>query len=197
MRRRRRTHAVPQSAADSRPATTRGRRPARQPARQPGPSWTRFGSTAVTAVGLLLVLIGLGIVVSDLPAEPGPTPATGPLPITFGHALDPDTYLVTAPADEFHPADPFAYSVNPPVHPGVEQVYVAVVKYQAGVEVVLQSPTPERLLPAPASFGYETTTADLIQLFGYGRFTMRIYLDPAGPVYAQGRFEVVEPAVPR
>jgi hypothetical protein len=151
----------------------------------------------VTAVGLLLVLIGLGIVVSGLPNQPTPTPASGPLPITFGYALDPDTYLVTEPADAFHPADPFAYSVNPPVHPGVAQVYVAVVKYQAGVEVVLQPPTPERLLPAPASFGYETTTAELIELFGYGRFTMQIYLDPAGPVYAQGRFEVVEPAVPR
>ena len=194
MRRRRRTQAVPQSAAASRRATTRGRRPAGP---VPGSSGTGLGSTVVTALGLVLVLIGLGIVVSDLPAQPAPTPASGPLPITFGYALDPDTYLVTAPADEFHPADPFAYSVNPPVHPGVERVYVAVVKYQAGVEVVLQSPTPERLLPAPASFGYETTTADLIQLFGYGRFTMRIYLDPAGPVYAQGRFEVVEPAVPR
>jgi hypothetical protein len=150
-----------------------------------------------TAGGLLLVLIGLGIVVAGLPANPSPAPPSGPLPIIFGYALDPDTYLVTGPAEEFHPADPFAYSVNPPVHPGVEQVYVAVVKYQAGQEIVLQSPTPERLLPAPVSFGYQTTTADLIQLFGYGRFTMRIYLDPAGPVYAQGRFEVVEPAVPR
>ncbi len=54
-----------------------------------------------------------------------------------------------------------------------------------------------RLLPEPVSFGYETTTADLIELFGYGRFTMKIYLDPAGVVYAQGRFEVVEPALPR
>lgn len=151
----------------------------------------------VTAVGLLLILIGLGIVVSGLPAQPAPTPPSGPLPITFGYALDPDTYLVTQPAEEFHPADPFAYSVNAPVHPGVDQVYVAVFTYRAGQEVVLQQPTPERLLPSPASFGYETTTADLIELFGYGRFTMRIYLDPAGPVYAQGRFAVVEPAVPR
>jgi hypothetical protein len=71
-----------------------------------------------------------------------------------------------------------------------------VIQYRAGQEVVLQQPTPERLLPDPVSFGYKTTTADLIELFGYGRFTMRIYLDPGGPVYAQGRFEVVEPAVP-
>ena len=151
----------------------------------------------MTAIGLLLIVIGLGFVVSGLPTEPAPTPPTDPLPITFGSALDPDTYLVTHPTDEFGPTDHFAYSVNPPTHPGVAQVYIAVIQYQAGQEVVLQSPTAQRLLPAPVSFGYETETADLIELFGYGRFTMRIYLDPAGPVYAHGRFEVVEPAVPR
>jgi hypothetical protein len=192
MRRRPRSQAVPHPTAGARPGT-RGRRATRDQ----GPAWTRFGWTLATAAGLLLTLIGLGIVVSGLPTDPSPAPPSGPLPITFGYALDPDTYLVIQPAEEFHPADPFAYSVNPPVHPGVEQVYVAVVKYQAGQEIVLQPPTPERLLPAPVSFGYQTTTADLIALFGYGWFTMRIYLDPAGPVYAQGRFEVVEPAVPR
>ena len=56
---------------------------------------------------------------------------------------------------------------------------------------------PRRLLPEPASFGYKTTTNDMIELFGYGRFTMKIYLDPAGPVYAQGRFEIVEPSLPQ
>ena len=101
------------------------------------------------------------------------------------------------PPSRFEPGDPFAYSVNPPVHPGVPNVYVAIVTFRAGSEVVLQPPSPQRLLPEPVSFGYETTTSDLIELFGYGRFTMKIYLDPAGAVYAQGRFEVVEPALPR
>jgi hypothetical protein len=150
----------------------------------------------VTGLGLLLILIGLASVVAGLPSEPTPTPSSVPLPITFGFDLDPDTYLVTQPSAQFKQGDPFAYSVNPPTNPGVPQVYVAVIQYRSGLEVVLQQPTPERLLPAPASFGYKTTTADLIELFGYGRFTMRIYLDPAGPVYAQGRFEVVAPAVP-
>ena len=145
----------------------------------------------------MLILLGLASVVAGLPTEPEPTPQVGPLPITFGYALDPDTYLVTQPADQFEPGDPFAYSVNPPTHPGVPQVYISVVTFRNGEAVELQPPTPQRLLPEPVSFGYETKTADLIELFGYGRFTMRIYLDPAGPVYAQGRFEVVEPAVPR
>ena len=147
-------------------------------------------------LGLVLILIGLASVVAGPPTEPTPSPQTGPLPITFGYALDPNTYLVTQPADQFEPGDHFAYSVNPPAHPGVPQVYVSVVTFRAGEEVVLQPPSPERLLPEPASFGYETEAADLIELFGYGRFTMRIYLDPAGPVFAQGRFEVVEPDLP-
>ena len=191
MSRRPRTQAVPQTVAGSRAP----RRP-RSSSREPRRSWTRHGWTIVTGVGLLLILIGLASVVAGLPSEPTPTPSSAPLPITFGFDLDPDTYLVTQPSARFKPTDPFAYSVNPPAHPGVPQVYIAVIQYRAGLEVVLQQPTPERLLPAPVSFGYKTTTADLIELFGYGRFTMRIYLDPAGPVYAQGRFEVVEPTVP-
>jgi len=151
----------------------------------------------VVGVGLVLILIGLATVVAGLPDAPQPTPAAGPLPITFGLDLDKDTYLVTQPTSSFHVGDPFAYSVNPATNPGVPQVYVSVIAFQAGTEVVLKEPTAQRLLPEPASFGYETTTNDMIQLFGYGRFTLKIYLDPTGPVYAQGRFEIVKPAVPQ
>ena len=112
----------------------------------------------MTGVGLVLIAIGLASVVSDLPTEADPTPAAGPLPITFGRALDPDTYLVTDATNRFEPGDPFAYSVNPPVHPGVPNVYVAIITFRAGSEVVLQPPSPQRLLPEPVSFGYETTT---------------------------------------
>lgn len=161
------------------------------------PRWLGRGSTTVVGIGLVLILVGLASIVAGLPAEPSETPPAGPLPIMFGRALDPDTYLVTDPTSRFEPGDPFAYSVNPPAHPGVANVYVSVVTFRAGEEEVLQPPTAQRLLPEPLSFGYETTTNDLIVLFGYGRFTMKIYLDPAGPVYAQGRFEVVEPALPR
>jgi hypothetical protein len=191
MSRRPRTQAVPQ-AAGSRASGQRRSKPG-----EPRFPWLRRGTTIVTGIGLVLIAIGLASVVGDLPTEADPTPPAGPLPITFGRALDPDTYLVTDAASQFEPGDPFAYSVNPPVHPGVPNVYVAIVTYDAGSEVVLQQPSAQRLLPEPVSFGYETTTNDLIQLFGYGRFTMKIYLDPAGAVYAQGRFEVVEPALPR
>jgi hypothetical protein len=151
----------------------------------------------IAGLALVLITIVAAGLVSGIPGSPEPTASSGPLPITFGLALDPDTYLVTQPTDRFEPSDPFAYSVSPTVHPGVDQVFVSVVTFRSGEKIVLQEPGPQRLLPEPVTFGYETKTVDLIELFGYGRFTMKIYLDPAGPVYAQGRFEVVEPALPR
>ncbi|HEY7738844.1 MAG TPA: hypothetical protein VIC63_07465 [Candidatus Limnocylindria bacterium] len=154
------------------------------------------GSTIVLGVGLVLILIGMASVVATLPNDPQPTPVAGPLPITFGHTLDEDTYLVTDPTTQFRLGDPFAYSVNPPVHPGVENVYVAIARFEGGAEVELQAPTPQRLLPEPVSFGYATTTNDMVELFGYGQFTMKIYLDPVGAVYARGRFEIVDPGIP-
>jgi hypothetical protein len=191
MSRRRRTQAVPQAAGSR----------ARSRSRVPSPSFGNRrpgrGTSLVLGVGLVLMLIGAASVVSTLPTEPSPTPAAGPLPITFGLALDPETYLVTQDATSFHHSDPFAYSVNPPVNPGVPNVYVSVSQYRAGEEVVLQPPSPQRLLPEPASFGYVTTAANMIAGFGYGWFTMSIRLDPAGPVYAQGRFELVDPTVPQ
>ncbi len=190
MSKRGRSQAVPAETAASRPR--RPRSTPREPTGGPG-----RGVTLVVGVGLVLILIGLAKVVSSLPAEPQPTPAVGPLLVEFGLDLDKDTYLITQPTSSFEVGDPFAYSVNPPVNPGVPQVYVSIIAFRAGTEVVLQEPTAQRLLPEPASFGYKTTTNDMIELFGYGRFTMKIYLDPAGPVYAQGRFEIVEPSVPQ
>jgi hypothetical protein len=151
----------------------------------------------VLGVGLVLIVVGLASVVSGLPAEPSPTPAAGPLPITFGTALDPDTYLVTQVASSFRHSDPFAYSVHPTTNPGVPDVYVAVSQYRAGEQVVLQAPSAQRLLPEPASFGYITTADAMIEGFGYGWFTMTIHLSADGPTYAEGRFELIDPTVPQ
>ena len=190
MGKRPRSQAVPADAAGSRPR--RPRLAAREPRGGPG-----RGFTLVIGIGLFLIIVGLGTVVAGMSSEPQPTTAAGPLPIAFGLDLDKDTYLVTQPTSSFEIGDGFAYSVSPPTNPGVPQVYVSIITFRAGTEVVLQDPTAQRLLPEPASFGYKTTTNDMIELFGYGRFTMKIYLDPGGAVYAQGRFEIVEPSVPQ
>ena len=39
--------------------------------------------------------------------------------------------------------------------------------------------------------------ANMIAGFGYGWFTMTIHLAPDGPIYAQGRFELIDPIVPQ
>ena len=109
----------------------------------------------MTGVGLVLIVIGLASVVGDLPTDADPTPHPAAAAHHLRPALDPDTFLVTDPTNRFEPGDPFAYSVNPPVHPGVPNVYVAIATFRAGSEVVLQEPSPQRLLPEPVSFGYE------------------------------------------
>ena len=95
-------------------------------------------------------------------------------------------------------SDPFAYSVSPFAPPGVVYVYVEVARITSSGEEVLQPPTAQRLLPDATSFGFQVETGrDMMALFGYGRFVMRIYLDPQGPIYAQGRFHLVEPGLPK
>ena len=152
---------------------------------------------AIVGVGLLLVIIGLATVIAQAPSEPTPSPASGPLPITFGYALDPDTHLVTESGNQFRHGDPFCYSVNPPAPPGVGKVYVAIVQLRGGQQIVRQPPTLQALRPDATTFGFEVTADEVIALFGYGRFTMRIYLDPNGEVYAQGRFDLVDPRIPQ
>ena len=192
MSRRPRSQAVPAAEA-------RARRIPRSRGRAPGPQRARASriGLAVTLLGLTLIVVGLATAVSQLPPPtPSATPALGPLPIVFGYALDPDTHLVTEPGNRFEPGDAFCYSVNPPTPPGVGSVWVEVVERRGAEEVVRQPPTQQGLRPNATTFGFEVSSEALITGFGYGRFTMRIYLDPAGPVYAQGRFELVEPDVP-
>ena len=57
-------------------------RPGRSTPREPRFPWLRRGTTLVTEVGLVLIVIGLASVVGDLPtdADPTPHPARCPSP---------------------------------------------------------------------------------------------------------------------
>lgn len=197
MTRRSRTQAVPAGEEPRRRKPASGRRPTPAGPGDGGASGLGCVGFSILGAGLLLVIIGLAVVVTQTPSAPTPTPPSGPLPIAFGYALDPDTHLVTEPGSQFHHGDPFCYSVDPPTPPGVGKVYVSIVQLQGGVETVLQPPTAQALRPDATTFGFEVTADEVISLFGYGRFTMKIYLDPDGEVYAQGRFELVDPGIPR
>ncbi len=140
MSKRPRSQAIPAEAAGSRP-----RKP-RMPTREPGGGPGR-GITIAMGIGLVLILIGLATVVAGLPNEPQPTPAEGPLSVEFGLDLDKDTYLVTQPTSSLS-RRPVRVLGQPPVNPGVPQVYVSIIAFRAGTEVVLQDPTAQRLLPS-------------------------------------------------
>ncbi len=106
------------------------------------------------------------------------------------------THLIASPTDSFSPGDTFAYSVDPATPPGVPNVYVAVARIESSGETEVQAPVAQALRPGTTSFGFAADATPLIAAWGEGRYVMRIYLDPFGEVYAQGRFVLVEPIQP-
>jgi len=180
---------------------TAGRRANRSPRRSPARGGGRSG-VILTWVGAIAGLAVLAFLIGRAGDEgasnsPTPLPTAGPLSISFGTGIDEATHLVTGPTDSFSPGDPFAYSVDPPAPPGVAQVYVEVSRIDGDVETVVQEATAQALRPGATSFGFVAEATPLIVNWGEGRYEMRIYLDPFGEVYAQGRFILVEPTLPQ
>lgn len=182
-----------------------GRRASGQgPARRRRPGRGGHGSRATTIlswIGVIGALAVFAFVVGGVGSEnggssPTPGPSSGPLPIAFGTGLDPTTHLITGPTDSFSPGDTFAYSVDPPLPPGVPNVYIAIARIEGGGETEVQAPVAQPLRPGAASFGFAVEATPLIAAWGEGRYVMRIYLDPFAEVYAQGRFVLVEPIQP-
>lgn len=179
--------------AAGRGATGRGRRPVRRP----GLRWT----TVLSWVGVLGALAVFAFVVGGVGSDdgttsPSPNPTGGLMSIAFGTGLNPTTHLVTSPTESFSPGDTFAYSVDPPTPPGVPNVYVAIARIESSGETEVQAPVAQLLRPGATSFGFAVEATPLIAAWGEGRYVMRIYLDPFGEVYAQGRFVLVEPIQP-
>jgi hypothetical protein len=116
--------------------------------------------------------------------------------ITFGTALDPATGEVAddARAERFADGDEFVYSVAPS---GTvpDAVYVEVRRTDGGVAETLQAPVDAQPLPNPEVIAFTVPAADLLAVFGPGRYLMLIYADPAGDPIAEGTFELVAPLV--
>jgi hypothetical protein len=114
--------------------------------------------------------------------------------IAFGTALD--DQRAVAPGSEstaFTRGETFAYSVSDAAPASV--VYVEVVRIDRGAEETVQAPVEGQPIPgAPGPIGFTVPAANLLDVFGAGRFTMTIYLDPAGEPIAAGTFELVEAA---
>jgi hypothetical protein len=151
-------------------------------------------------LAVLLLVLGIAAAVrlfggnadGDAPLASPSASAGGALhPITFGTALDAERLVPDdAVTNRFARGDTFAYAV-PDAEPATA-VYVEV-RRVSPTEVV-QLPTDAQQIPgAPARIGFTVPTANLLDVFGAGSFTMLIYLDPESDPIAEGSFELIEP----
>lgn len=151
-------------------------------------------------LAVLLLVLGIAAAVrlfggnadGDAPLASPSASAGGALhPITFGTALDAERLVPDdAVTSRFARGDTFAYAV-PDAEPATA-VYVEV-RRVSPAEVV-QMPTDAQQIPgAPARIGFTVPTANLLDAFGAGSFTMLIYLDPESNPIAEGSFELIEP----
>jgi hypothetical protein len=167
--------------------------------RGPGPRARTWLSWAAAAVGVILVAFLVGRAGSEA-GLPSPTPspsAAGPLPITFGTALDPDSGEAINPTDRFRASDPIAYSVRLPAAPGVETILVEIVRFEGDGETVLQEPSSQGIVASSSliRFQFAVPTSELLTAWGPGDYGMRIYLPGQADPVAAGGFTLVETPV--
>jgi hypothetical protein len=109
--------------------------------------------------------------------------------ISYGHALDPTTHLVTQPTDSFAPGDQFCYSISLTQPFGVAHIGEEVIRVNTdGSLTVVQSRDNEimNVTPAAKVAGFCTRATGLIQVWSTGNFIMREYR--GAELIAEGRF---------
>lgn len=163
--------------------------------RRPGPRARTWLGWAAAAVGVVAVAFLVGRAGSEA-GLPSPTPspsAAGPLPITFGTALDATTGAIN-PTTRFRADDPIAYSVSMEAAPGVDTILVEIVRLGGDGETVVQEPSRQGIVASSRLIGFTfaVSTGDLLAAWGPGDYAMRIYLPGAVGPFAAGRFTLVE-----
>lgn len=165
----------------------------------PGPrarTWLGWAA-AVLGVGVVVFLIGRAGSEAGLPS-PTPSPsAAGPLPITFGTALDPASGEAIDPTERFRAADPIAYSVRLPAAPGVATILVEIARLEGVQETVVQEPSTQGIDASSRVIGFTfaVPTSEVLGAWGPGDYVLRIYLPGAADPIATGRFTLVETPV--
>jgi hypothetical protein len=120
----------------------------------------------------------------------------GPLPITFGTALD-ESRLVpgSARTTRFAAGDTFAYAV-PDAAPA-STVFVSVERTADGALEVVQPPSDAQPVPgAPGTIGFTVPADALFEAWGPGTYLMRVYLDAGDEPIAEGTFALIDPSAP-
>jgi hypothetical protein len=145
------------------------------------------------------ILVALAFVVGGPAAEQGvlgetatPSPAP-PLPIRFGHNLDPDSNRAVQRTRRFRSGDSFAYSVTLPARPGTEDIFVEVARIDGDVRTVVQERSLQHILPEPRTFAFRVRTDDLLEAWGAGNFEMQIFLQGRREPLAAGSFTLIAP----
>jgi len=166
--------------------------------RGPGPrarTWLGWAAAAL-GVGVVAFFVGRAGSEAGLPS-PTPSPsAAGPLPITFGTALDPDSGEAVQPTDRFRDGDVFTYSVRMPAAPGVDTILVEIIRLNDdATETVAQRPSEQGIVPTSPVFAFEVQTSTLLKAWGPGTYAMRIYLPGVADPFATGRFMLVDTPV--
>ncbi len=154
----------------------------------------------VAAVVLVLGIAGAVRLFGDSGDDGAPTPSpsssggTTILPIVFGTELTAERVVpVEARATSFERGTTFAYAVDGGAP--AEAVYVEVERTDGGPLETVQEPTEAQGIPeAPALIGFMVPTATLLDAWGPGAYTMRIYLEPGAAPLAEGSFVIVEAA---
>jgi hypothetical protein len=163
--------------------------------RGPGPRARTWLGWAAAAVGVLAVafLVGRAGSEAGLPS-PTPSPSTaGPLPITFGTALDGAAGAIN-PTTRFRADDRIAYSVSMEAAPGVDTILVEIVRLGGDAETVVQEPSRQGIVASSRLIGFTfaVPTSDLLTAWGAGDYAMRIYLPGSADPFAAGRFTLVD-----
>ena len=136
---------------------------------------------------------GDGTVVDLSPSGSGGSSAQT---VTFGTALDAATGEVATEArsERFADGDTFVYSVAP-TGTVPDPIYVEVRRTDGGAVETVQAPVDAQPLPNPEVIAFTVPAADLLDVFGPGRYVMLIYADPASDPIAEGTFDLIAPPV--
>jgi hypothetical protein len=144
-------------------------------------------------VAVVVIALLVGRPSEDAGAVPSPSPSAAAVaPITFGTSIDPASGVAIGETSSFAPGQNFAYSAETD-GPVPTAVYVEVIRVSPAAGEVVQPAAQQLLSPTAQAVAFQVPADALLADFGTGTFEMRIYLEPAGPPIASGRFDLVQP----
>lgn len=163
--------------------------------RRPGPGtrariWLGWVAAAAGIAAVAFFVGRAGTEIGLVSPSPSPSIVTS-LPIAFGTALDPASGKAIQLTDRFRAGDSFAYSVELPAAPGVDQILVEIVRFEGGTETVVQQPDEQGIDATSRIIAFNVPTTRLLDAWGPGSYEMRIFLADPDPV-ARGSFTLVE-----